>query len=378
MCLERYIEKIQKKFDKLQTELSKEDLYSSNPAKTIEMAREHTRLKEILDLYGQLTTLQEAKASVVSLTKETADVELQELAQHEIEKLDQKIHELTVAVLSSLFPSEEEKSSKNLIIEIRAGTGGEEAALFASDLYRMYSKYAEKKGWKQELLHFHPSELGGLKEIIFSIQGKEAFKKLKYESGVHRVQRVPATESQGRIHTSTATVAVLLEPEEIELNIKPEDLRIEVCRAGGPGGQGVNTTDSAVQIFHIPSGIMVRCQDERSQLKNREKALKILKARLLSKEEEEEAQKRAMERKSMVGSGERTEKIRTYNFPQGRVTDHRIPITLYNLQSFLDGDIDPIIDQLIQKEVASRIAQELAEENIPFTATEDDRKPSIV
>lgn len=377
MQLDRYIEKIQKKFDKLQTELSKEELYT-DPSKTIEIAKEHTRLKETLDLYGELKQIENAKSSVESLAKETVDPEIQELAQQEITRLSNKIQELTMAILGSLFPPEENKSSKNVIIEIRAGTGGEEAALFAADLYRMYSKYAEKKGWKQELLHFNPSELGGLKEVIFTVKGKEAFRKMKFESGVHRVQRVPATESQGRIHTSTATVAVLLETEEVELDIKAEDLRIEVCRASGPGGQGVNTTDSAVQVFHIPSGIMVRCQDERSQIKNKEKALKILKARLLARKQEEEAQKRAQERKSMIGSGERTEKIRTYNFPQGRVTDHRIPITLYNLQSFMDGDIDPIVDQLMQKEMELRIACELAEEDCQLKPVKDGGKPLIV
>ncbi|TFE70649.1 peptide chain release factor 1 [Methylacidiphilum caldifontis] len=377
MQLDQYIKKIQTKFDKLQTELSREEIYT-DPSKAIEMAKEHTRLKETLDLYKELGKIRNAKSSVESLIKESVDPEIQELAQQEIIKLEQKIHDLTIDILSSLFPSEENKNSKNVIIEIRAGTGGEEAALFAADLYRMYSKYIEKKGWKLELLHFSPSDLGGVKEIIFSIQGKDAFKKMRFESGVHRVQRVPATESQGRIHTSTATVAVLLEPEEVELDLKAEDLRIEVCRASGPGGQGVNTTDSAVQIFHIPSGIMVRCQDERSQIKNKEKALKILKARLLSKKQEEEAQKRALERKSMIGSGERTEKIRTYNFPQGRVTDHRIPVTLYNLQSFMDGDIDPIVDQLIQKEMELRIAHELAEEDNRFELSKDGGKPLTV
>ncbi|QSR88340.1 peptide chain release factor 1 [Methylacidiphilum caldifontis] len=377
MQLDQYIKKIQTKFDKLQTELSREEIYT-DPSKAIEMAKEHTRLKETLDLYKELEKIRNAKSSVESLIKESVDPEIQELAQQEIIKLEQKIHDLTIDILSNLFPSEENKNSKNVIIEIRAGTGGEEAALFAADLYRMYSKYIEKKGWKLELLHFSPSDLGGVKEIIFSIQGKDAFKKMRFESGVHRVQRVPATESQGRIHTSTATVAVLLEPEEVELDLKAEDLRIEVCRASGPGGQGVNTTDSAVQIFHIPSGIMVRCQDERSQIKNKEKALKILKARLLSKKQEEEAQKRALERKSMIGSGERTEKIRTYNFPQGRVTDHRIPVTLYNLQSFMDGDIDPIVDQLIQKEMELRIAHELAEEDNRFELSKDGGKPLTV
>src|SRR6202043_2711245 len=226
------------------------------------------------------------------------------------------------------------------IIEIRAGTGGNEAAIFAADLYRMYNRYAEAAGLKTEDLESSPSELGGLKEVIFRVSGEAVFRKLRYESGVHRLQRVPATEAQGRIHTSTATAAVLPEAEEVDVLLKPEELRIEVSRAGGPGGQGVNTTDSAVQVLHIPTGKIVRCQDGRSQQKNKEKALAILRSRLLEEKQQEEAEKYSAHRRSLIGSGGRGEKIRTYNFPQNRVTDHRIGLTLFNLDLFMGGDLD--------------------------------------
>jgi len=242
-------------------------------------------------------------------------------------------------------------------VEIRAGTGGSEAAIFAADLYRMYNRYAETAGLKIEDLESSPSELGGLKETIFKISGESVFRKLRYESGVHRVQRVPATEAQGRIHTSTATVAVLPEAEEIDFEIKPEDLRIEVCRAGGPGGQGVNTTDSAVQVMHIPTGRIVRCQDGRSQQKNKEKALKIMRARLLEEKQREEEAKYSAHRKNQIGSGGREEKIRTYNYAQNRVTDHRIGLTLYNLDRFMEGDLQEMIKSLQAADLQERLQE---------------------
>jgi len=241
------------------------------------------------------------------------------------------------------------------IVEIRAGTGGSEAAIFAADLYRMYNRYAERAGLKIEDLESSPSELGGLKETIFKISGESVFRKLRHESGVHRVQRVPATEAQGRIHTSTATVAVLPEAEEVDFELKPEDLRIEVCRAGGPGGQGVNTTDSAVQVMYIPTGRIVRCQDGRSQQKNKEKALSILRARLLEDKKREEEAKYSATRKSQIGSGGREEKIRTYNFPQNRITDHRIGLTLYNLDRVMEGDLDEMILALQHADLEQRL-----------------------
>jgi peptide chain release factor 1 len=246
--------------------------------------------------------------------------------------------------------------SRNTIIEIRAGAGGQESALFSADLYRMYSRYAEARGWKAETMDSSPSDLGGFKEVIFLVTGEDVYKRLKYESGVHRVQRVPATEASGRIHTSTVTVAVLPEAQEVDVEIKPEELDITVCRASGPGGQGVNTTDSAVQILHKPSGLIVRCADERSQIKNRAKAMKVLRSRLLEKKVADENAKYAAQRKSQVGTGERNERIRTYNFPQNRVTDHRIELTLYDLPAIIEGDIDPLIDPLMNDDLEERLA----------------------
>jgi peptide chain release factor 1 len=246
--------------------------------------------------------------------------------------------------------------SRNTIIEIRAGAGGQESALFAADLYRMYTRYAEGQGWKYEDLDSSPSDLGGFKEVIFEITGEDVYKRLKYESGVHRVQRVPATEAQGRIHTSTCTVAVLPEAEEVDVELKPEDLDISVCRASGPGGQGVNTTDSAVQVIHKPTGLIVRCADQRSQQKNKARALTVLRSRLLERKVAEENAKYAAQRKAQVGTGERNERIRTYNFPQNRVTDHRIELTLYNLPFVMEGNIDPVVEPLMANDLEEKLA----------------------
>ena len=246
--------------------------------------------------------------------------------------------------------------SRNTIIEIRAGAGGQESALFSADLYRMYTRYAEARGWKCENLDSSSSDLGGYKEIVFQINGTDVYKRLKYESGVHRVQRVPATEAQGRIHTSTCTVAVLPEAEEVDIEIKPEDLEITVCRASGPGGQGVNTTDSAVQILHKPTRLIVRCADQRSQQKNKARALTVLRSRLLERKIEEENKKYADQRKEQVGTGERNERIRTYNFPQNRLTDHRIGLTLYNLPFVMEGAIDPVIEPLMAHDLEEKLA----------------------
>jgi peptide chain release factor 1 len=276
------------------------------------------------------------------------------MAQDEIPSLEKRVAELEFAVQLALLPPDE-ADNRDAIVEIRAGTGGSEAAIFAADLYRMYNRYAERAGLKIEDLESSPSELGGLKETIFKISGESVFRKLRHESGVHRVQRVPATEAQGRIHTSTATVAVLPEAEEVDFELKPEDLRIEVCRAGGPGGQGVNTTDSAVQVMYIPTGRIVRCQDGRSQQKNKEKALSILRARLLEDKKREEEAKYSATRKSQIGSGGREEKIRTYNFPQNRITDHRIGLTLYNLDRVMEGDLDEMILALQHADLEQRL-----------------------
>jgi len=274
------------------------------------------------------------------------DEEIRRMAAEELKRLEGELRDVQRELKLALIPKDP-RDARNVVLEIRAGTGGEEAALFAADLFRMYSRYAERKGWKVEVLSHHPTGMGGFKEVIALIEGKGAYSRLKYESGVHRVQRIPVTESQGRIHTSTVTVAVLPEAEEVEVQIDPKDLRIDVFRASGPGGQHVNVTDSAVRITHLPTGLVVQCQDERSQHKNKAKAMKILMARLLELKRKEQEEKIAKERRSQIGTGERSERIRTYNFPQRRVTDHRIGLTLYRLEEVLEGDLDEIIEALI-------------------------------
>ncbi|HOQ67186.1 MAG TPA: peptide chain release factor 1 [Candidatus Atribacteria bacterium] len=277
------------------------------------------------------------------------DPEFRTLLEEEIEKLKTSLEDLEEELKIMLIPRDP-RDEKNTLVEIRAGTGGEEAALFVADLFRMYSRYAERNGWKVEVMSSNPTELGGFKEIIFAVEGKGAYSKFKFESGVHRVQRVPVTEAGGRIHTSTATVAVLPEADEVDVEIKPEDLRVDVYRSSGPGGQSVNTTDSAVRITHIPTGMVVTCQDEKSQHKNKAKALRILRSRLLELERESQKEEIDRERKTQIGSGERSERIRTYNFPQNRVTDHRINLTLYRLESILEGELDEIIEALAAEE----------------------------
>ncbi|MCM8824279.1 MAG: peptide chain release factor 1, partial [Candidatus Omnitrophica bacterium] len=281
--------------------------------------------------------------------------ELIELAKEEILKIDSKIKALEERI-EDIFFEDDEDTDRDIIVEIRAAAGGEESALFAADLFKMYSRYIENKKWQMEVLSSHPTEIGGFKEIIFSVKGKGCYLHLRFESGVHRVQRVPVTEAGGRIHTSTVTVAVLIEPKNIELKIDPNELRIDTYRAGGHGGQYVNRTDSAVRITHIPTGIVVACQDERSQIKNREKAMRVLKARLLDKMKQEENSKITRERRLQIGTGERSEKIRTYNFPERRVTDHRINLTVYRLEEILEGDLDEIIKGLI-KESRAKVLQ---------------------
>ena len=315
--------------------------------------REHSRTRTLLgDWDSLLKASRELEESQVLAG--TGEAELAELAMSEIPLLESYIENLTKSIQLALLPPEPH-DDRDAIFEIRAGTGGNEAALFAADLFRMYSKFAEANGFKIEELESSSSELGGLKEIIFKVSGESVFRVLRYESGVHRVQRVPLTEAQGRIHTSTATVAVLPEAEEVDVELRPEDLRIEVSRAGGPGGQGVNTTDSAVQVLHIPTGKIVRCQDGRSQQKNKEKALAILRSRLLEEKEQEEAEKYSAHRRSLIGSGSRGEKIRTYNFPQNRVTDHRIGLTLYSLDLFLEGQLGEMIAALQTSDMDQRL-----------------------
>jgi len=316
--------------------------------------REHTRLKALLADWQQLQKSRTQLEDDQELAK-AEDAEMAELARAEIPELEAQVAALEEKVQYSLLPPDPNEE-RDAIVEIRAGTGGDEAGLFASDLYRMYTRFAEANGFKIETLESSPGELGGMKEVIFKVSGDQVFRTLRYESGVHRVQRVPATEAQGRIHTSTATVAVLPEAEEVDLELKPDEIRIEVCRAGGPGGQGVNTTDSAVQVMHIPTGTIVRCQDGRSQQKNKEKALTILRSRLLEVKQREEHEKYAAHRKSQIGTGDRSEKIRTYNFSENRVSDHRIKLTLYSLDRFLNGDIGEMIHALQAADMQDRLA----------------------
>jgi peptide chain release factor 1 len=306
--------------------------------------REHAELNKIVSVYRTYTKILNDLDESKELLRD-GDPEIKDLARDEIDALTRNKEELEVELKMLLLPKDP-NDDKNVIIEIRAGTGGEEAALFASDLFRMYSRYAEKRNWKVEIMTHHPTGVGGLKEIIAMINGKGAYSAFKYESGTHRVQRVPTTEAQGRIHTSAVTVAVLPEAEEVDIQIDPSELKIDVYRSTGPGGQSVNTTDSAVRITHLPTGLVVTCQDEKSQLKNKGKALKVLRARLLDQMLQEQTEKRSEERKSQVGTGDRSGRIRTYNFPQGRVSDHRINLTLYKLESILQGNIDELIENL--------------------------------
>ncbi|UCG14490.1 MAG: peptide chain release factor 1 [Deltaproteobacteria bacterium] len=309
------------------------------------LAKEHAGLTpcvQALRKHRQLFSQFEANNDLLS----DSDPEIRELAREESDKLKAQIQSLEEELKQLLIP-EDPNDEKNVILEIRAGTGGDEAALFAADLFRMYTKFAELKGWKVDVLNSHATGIGGFKEVILAVSGHRAFSRLKYESGVHRVQRVPTTESQGRIHTSAVTVAVLPEAEELEVQIEPYDLRVDVFRSSGPGGQSVNTTDSAVRISHLPTGLVVTCQDEKSQHKNKTKAMKVLRARLLDIMQQKQRSKTAEDRKSQVGTGDRSERIRTYNFPQNRVTDHRINLTLYKLDEILQGEIKSIIDPLI-------------------------------
>lgn len=318
------------------------------------LLKEHRRLAELVELVEDYRRTEKEISDTAELLKETADEELRELATGELELLRQKKDRMERELYRWLIPRDP-MDEKGVIMEIRAGAGGEEAALFAADLFRMYTKYAERKGWKYELMGSHPTDMGGFKEIAFALSGEGAYSRLKFESGVHRVQRIPVTESGGRIHTSTATVAVLPEADEVEVEIDPDELVIETFCASGPGGQHVNKTESAVRITHIPTGVVVSCQDEKSQHKNRERAMRVLRARLLKLAQEAQHREVAEMRRSQVGTGDRSERIRTYNFPQTRVTDHRIGLTLHKLDAVLEGDLDEIIDALAAAEEESQL-----------------------
>ncbi len=329
--------------EELDRRLSGEALNDMNLYRTLMQERSH--LAPVVDKLGEMAELEKQIADSKEMIRNEADPELVEMAKEELQALEDgyAMKEKECRIL--LIPPDP-LEGKNIIMEIRAGTGGDEASLFAADVFRMYSHYAEKNHWKMEIMSSSESGIGGYKEIVVSISGKDVYGSLRFESGVHRVQRVPETESGGRIHTSAITVAVLPEAEETDIEIRPEDLRVDVMRAGGPGGQCVNTTDSAVRLTHIPTGLVVICQDEKSQIKNRAKAMRVLRARLYEMEEAKKQKERADARRSMVGSGDRSERIRTYNFPQNRVTDHRINLTLYKLDSIMEGDLDELIDAL--------------------------------
>ncbi len=345
------LDRFRKRVADLEAELSNPAVFADQ-RRAGDLARELQRVRKLL---ADADRWQSLKQQIAQNQQLVADPELGELAKAELEVLSRELERAEQDIQIGLVPPDP-NDSRNTIVEIRAGTGGEEAALFAADLFRMYNKYADNQGWKIEVMDTSPSERGGFKEIIFSVSGQDVYKKMRYESGVHRVQRVPETEAQGRIHTSTATVAVLPEAEEVDVQLKPEDLEISVCRASGPGGQGVNTTDSAVRIVHKPTGVTVRCADERSQLKNKNKALRVLRSRLLAYKQEQEQAKMTAARRDQVGTGDRSEKIRTYNFPQNRVTDHRINLTIQNLPAILEGGLEELIEALMTDDYNKRLA----------------------
>jgi peptide chain release factor 1 len=345
----------QRRFDELGAQMAEPSFYA-NPRRAAEVTREHQKLSQLIADHHLYHRLEREIAEAEAFSRDAGtDTEMRELATAELPELQRRRKELREAVLLAMIPPDP-TDSRNTVMEIRAGTGGDEASLFAAELFRMYSKYADARGWKIQPMSSSTSERGGFKEVIFLITGTDVYKQMKFESGVHRVQRVPVTEANGRIHTSTVTVAVLPEAEEVDVQIDPQELEITVTRASGPGGQGVNTTDSAVQILHKPTGLIVLCADERSQLKNKAKAMTVLRSRLLKRREEEEHAKYAATRKKQIGSGDRSERIRTYNFPQNRMTDHRIGLTLYSLPQIMEGNIDAIITGLQKADYQEKLA----------------------
>ncbi|MCK5393345.1 MAG: peptide chain release factor 1 [Candidatus Omnitrophica bacterium] len=342
------LEKLKEEYDTISNQLSQEDI-TRNSDKYAEITKRFSYLEKLINLSKKRDSfLKEKKNLSAILSDSNEDQEMQDLAREELSILDSNIKNIDEKIEDKIF--EEDESDRDIIIEIRAAAGGEESALFAATLFKMYSKYGEIRNWKIEVLSSNDTEIGGYKEIVFSMKGKGVESHLKFESGVHRVQRVPVTESGGRVHTSTVTVAVLIEPKEVELKINPDDLKIDTYRSSGAGGQHVNVTDSAVRMTHLPTGTVVCCQDERSQIKNREKAFRVIKARIMEKMQREESVKQIDKRRVQVGTGDRSEKIRTYNFPERRVTDHRINLTLYRLEAILEGDLDEIVNSLIKEE----------------------------
>lgn len=347
------LEFIENKYEELSIKISDPSVMA-NQNEWRKLCKEHSEIEIVVNKYREYKNIKENLDANREMLNEESDREMREMIHEDIKQLELD-EEAIQSELKILLLPKDPNDDKNVFVEIRAGAGGEEAALFASNLFRMYTRYAERHGWKTEFMSSNETDIGGFKEVVFMLKGDAAYSKMKFESGVHRVQRVPDTESSGRIHTSTATVAVLPEVDDVEIYVDPNDLKIDVFRASGNGGQCVNTTDSAVRMTHIPTGMVVSCQDEKSQLKNKEKALKILKARLYEKAEAERNASISADRKSQVGSGDRSERIRTYNYPQGRVSDHRIGITLYRLDSFLDGDMDEIIEALVTAEQTEKM-----------------------
>ncbi len=350
-----HIERLQKRFQELESAIAEPGFYD-HPDQAQVMLKEHKHLKTTLDAYEIWEDTRKAISDNQAIIEADEEEELTAMAREELPELEKRLDQYDRQIMVALLPPDP-NDSRNTILEIRAGTGGDEAALFAIDLFRMYERYVERNGWNMEIMDSSLSDAGGYKEIIANITGEDVYKGFRFESGVHRVQRVPATENQGRIHTSAASVAVLPEAKEVDVQIKPDELQIDITRSGGPGGQGVNTTDSCVQITHKPSGIIVRCQDGRSQIKNKEKALNILRSRLLEQKQAEENAKYAGQRKQQIGSGDRSEKIRTYNFPQSRVTDHRIQFTSHNLDAIMDGDLHEIVSNLQAADVLQRLGE---------------------
>ena len=348
-------------FDKRYSELSQrlyEPSVAADPEQYQKIMRELKSIEEIVLTYRDYKKAVKAQEESLEILDESSDNDLKELAQLELDEAKQNIEELSEKLKILLLPKDP-NDERNVIVEIRGGAGGEESALFSAVLFRMYSMYAEKKGYKIEIVNANETELGGYKEISFMIEGEGAYSRFKYESGVHRVQRVPETESQGRVHTSTTTVAVLPEAEDVELEIDPNDLKIDTFRSSGAGGQHINKTSSAIRITHLPTGTVVECQDERSQYKNKDKALKVLKSRLLKEKQDKQASEIAANRKSQVGTGDRSERIRTYNYPQGRLTDHRIGLTLYKLEDILNGNLDEVIDALVTADRAEKLKESM-------------------
>ena len=348
-------------FDKRYSELSQrlyEPSVAADPEQYQKTMKELKSIEEIVLTYREYKQAVKSQDESIEILEESGDSDLKELAQLELDEAKQNIEELSEKLKILLLPKDP-NDERNVIVEIRGGAGGEESALFSAVLFRMYSMYAEKKGYKVEIVNANETELGGYKEISFMIEGEGAYSRFKYESGVHRVQRVPETESQGRVHTSTTTVAVLPEAEDVELEIDPKDLKIDTFRSSGAGGQHINKTSSAIRITHLPTGTVVECQDERSQYKNKDRALKVLKSRLLKEKQDKQASEIAANRKSQVGTGDRSERIRTYNYPQGRLTDHRIGLTLYKLEDILNGNLDEVIDALVTADRAEKLKESM-------------------